>query len=51
MLPPDGSPMDFLHPPMLPQEEENLFNQYLHPPMVPIEWYFVVDTDFAKIFN
>jgi len=38
MLPPDDSPMDYLqHPPMLPQEEENLFNQYLHPPMVPSE--------------
>lgn len=38
MLPPDDSPMDYLHhPPMLPQEEENLFNQYLHPPMIPSE--------------
>ncbi|KAF7974624.1 hypothetical protein HWV62_11604 [Athelia sp. TMB] len=35
MLPTDDSPMDYIHPPMLPQEEENLFNQYLHPPMVP----------------
>ena len=25
--------MDYLHPPMLPQEEE-LFSTYLHPPMV-----------------
>jgi len=37
MLPADDSPMDYLHPPMLPQEEENLFNQYLHPPMLPAE--------------
>ena len=28
----DDSPMDYLHPPMLPQEEE-LFSTYLHPPM------------------
>ncbi|TEB06342.1 hypothetical protein FA13DRAFT_1760170 [Coprinellus micaceus] len=29
----EDSPMDYLHPPMLPQEEE-LFSTYLHPPMV-----------------
>lgn len=28
----DDSPMDYLHPPMLPQDEE-LFSTYLHPPM------------------
>ncbi|KAF6748268.1 GATA-binding factor 6-B [Ephemerocybe angulata] len=28
----EDSPMDYLHPPMLPQEEE-LFSTYLHPPM------------------
>ncbi|KAJ2929496.1 hypothetical protein H1R20_g7595, partial [Candolleomyces eurysporus] len=29
----EDSPMDYLHPPMLAQEEE-LFSTYLHPPMV-----------------
>jgi len=26
--------MDFLHPPMLPQDEDNFFATYLHPPML-----------------
>lgn len=37
MLPPAGSeesPMDYLHPPMVPQDDESLFSTYLHPPMV-----------------
>jgi hypothetical protein len=29
--------MDYLHPPMMAHEEENLFNQYLHPPMIPAD--------------
>jgi hypothetical protein len=30
--------MDFLHPPMLLQEEDNSFTTYLHPPkMLPAE--------------
>ncbi|KAF8991295.1 hypothetical protein BDQ17DRAFT_1433165 [Cyathus striatus] len=33
MLPPDESPMDYLHPPMATQDEESLFSTYLHPPM------------------
>jgi hypothetical protein len=34
MLPADDSPMDFFHPPMLPQDEDNFFATYLHPPML-----------------
>ena len=37
MLPAGDVIMDCLHPPMLLQDEENLFNQYLHPPMLPAE--------------
>ncbi|KAF9236180.1 hypothetical protein BU15DRAFT_77279 [Melanogaster broomeanus] len=38
MLPAEELPMDFLHPPMLPQEEDNLFAIYLQPPkMLPTE--------------
>jgi hypothetical protein len=33
MLPPDESPMDYLHPPMTTPDEESLFSTYLHPPM------------------
>lgn len=25
--------MDFLHPPMFPQDDDHLFSTYLHPPM------------------
>ena len=36
MLPPDESPMDYLHQPMARQDEDSLFSTYLHPPvMVP----------------
>jgi len=34
MLPVEDSPMDFCHPPMLPQDEDNFFATYLHPPML-----------------
>jgi hypothetical protein len=34
MLPPsEESPMDYLHPPMVLQDDESLFSTYLHPPM------------------
>ncbi|KAF9231063.1 hypothetical protein BU15DRAFT_82865 [Melanogaster broomeanus] len=38
ILPAEELPMDFLHPLMLPQEEDNLFSTYLQPPkMLPTE--------------
>jgi hypothetical protein len=38
MLPPaEESPMDYLHPPMMLHDDDNLFSAYLHPPMVPPE--------------
>jgi len=34
MQPPaEDSPMDYLHPTMLPHDEDSLFSTYLHPPM------------------
>ena len=27
--------MDYLHPPLLPPDDEALFSAYLHPPMLP----------------
>jgi GATA-binding protein len=33
----EESPMDYLHPPMVLQDEESLFSAYLHPPMVLTE--------------
>lgn len=34
MLPPtDESPMDYLHPPMVSQDDDSLFSTYIHPPM------------------
>ncbi|KAK7445780.1 hypothetical protein VKT23_014776 [Stygiomarasmius scandens] len=29
----EDSPMDYLHPPLLPHDEDALFSAYLHPPM------------------
>lgn len=37
MLPSEDSLMDYLHPPMLLQEEDNLFSQYLHPQSAPVD--------------
>ncbi|THU77471.1 hypothetical protein K435DRAFT_877797 [Dendrothele bispora CBS 962.96] len=31
--PPEDSPMDYLHPSLLPHDDEALFSAYLHPPM------------------
>ncbi|KAF9257404.1 hypothetical protein L218DRAFT_935829 [Marasmius fiardii PR-910] len=36
--PPMMSPMDYLHPPLLPPDEEALFSTYLHPPMSLPDW-------------
>lgn len=33
----EDSPMDFLQPPTMQQDEDSLFATYLHPPMVPPE--------------
>jgi len=37
MLPVDDCPMDYLHPPMVSQDEDSIFSTYLHPPMVPAD--------------